>query len=117
MAVNEADSPLGCTWQRYLEQLAGEHGGWTALTHALIRRAGPSAGLPVDPGTIERGLRRLRARGNAPGGQYGLWLLRHFAVRRPFADTARWMGQYHVHFAALPLTLYEEQLRLWDRPP
>ena len=110
-------SPLGCTWQRYLEQLADEHGGWTALTHLLIRRAGPSAGLPEDPGTIERGLRRLKARGNSPGGQYGRWLLRHFGVPRPLDDTARWMGQYHSRFADLPLSLREEQLWLWDRPP
>lgn len=110
-------SPPGCTWQRYLEQLADEHGGWTALTHLLIRRAGPSAGLPDDPGTIERGLRRLKTRGNGPGGQYGRWLLRHFGVPRPLDDTARWMGQYHSRFADLPLSLCEAQLWLWDRPP
>ena len=110
-------SPPGCTWQRYVEQLADEHGGWTALTHLLIQRAGPSAGLPDDPGTIERGLRRLRARGNGPGGQYGRWLLRHFGVPRPLDDTARWMGQYHSRFADLPLSLCQAQLWLWDRPP
>jgi len=116
MAVTDA-SPMGCTWQRYLEQLAGEHGGWTALTHLLMRRAGPSVGLPDDPATIERGLRRLKTRGNAPGGQYGLWLLRYFGVPRPLEDTARWMGQYHGRFADLPLSLREAQLWLWDRPP
>jgi tetratricopeptide (TPR) repeat protein len=117
IAVTDGVSPLGCTWQRYLEQLTAEHGGWTALTQLLIRRAGPSAGLPEDPGTIERGLRRLRARGNAPGGQYGTWLLRHFGVPRPLEDTARWMGQYHSRFSDLPLQLREAQLLLWDRPP
>ncbi|WP_086821638.1 hypothetical protein [Allokutzneria sp. NRRL B-24872] len=111
------DSPLGCTWQRYLEHLVEEHGGWTALTRLLVQRAGPDAGLPVDPGTIERGLRRLRTRGNAPGGQYGDWLLHHFGVPRPLEDTARWMGQYHGRFADMPLSLCEAQLLLWDRPP
>ncbi|GAA4023602.1 hypothetical protein GCM10022247_54990 [Allokutzneria multivorans] len=111
------DSPLGCTWQRYLEHLVEEHGGWTALTRLLVQRAGPHAGLPVDPGTIERGLRRLRTRGNAPGGQYGDWLLQHFGVPRPLEDTARWMGQYHGRFADMPLSLCEAQLLLWDRPP
>jgi tetratricopeptide (TPR) repeat protein len=112
-----ATSPLGCTWQRYVDQLTQEHGGWTALTNLLIRRAGPSVGLPIDPATIERGLRRLRARGNAPGGQYGRWLLRYFGVPRPLEDTARWMGQYHSRFADLPLSLRGAQLWLWDRPP
>lgn len=116
MAVTDT-SPTGCTWQRYLEQLTDEHGGWTALTHLLIRRAGRSVGLPDDPGTIERGLRRLKTRGNAPGGQYGRWLLRYFGVPRPLEDTARWMGQYHARFADLPLSLREAQLLLWDRPP
>ncbi|MET7332170.1 hypothetical protein [Nonomuraea sp. NPDC005650] len=116
MAVNDI-SPMGCTWQRYLEQLTCEHGGWTALTHMLIRRAGPSVGLPCDPGTIERGLRRLKTRGNAPGGQYGRWLLHYFGVPRPLEHTARWMGQYHSRFADLPLSLREAQLWLWDRPP
>ena len=116
MAVTDT-APTGCTWQRYLEQLTAEHGGWTALTHLLIRRAGPSVGLPDDPGTIERGLRRLKTRGNAPGGQYGRWLLRYFGVPRPLDDTARWMGQYHARFADLPLSMREAQLLLWDRPP
>jgi hypothetical protein len=116
MAVTDA-SPMGCTWQRYLEHLVDEHGGWTVLTQLLVRRAGPSVGMPEDPGTIERGLRRLKARGNAPGGQYGRWLLRYFGVPRPLEDTARWMGQYHSRFSDLPLSLREAQLWLWDRPP
>jgi tetratricopeptide (TPR) repeat protein len=110
-------APLGCTWQRYLDQLADEHGGWTALTRVLMRRAGHSAGLPEDPGTVERGLRRLKARGNAPGGQYGRWLLRYFGVPHPLEDTARLLGQYHSRFADLPLSLREAQLWSWDRPP
>ncbi|HEY3870646.1 MAG TPA: hypothetical protein VGM10_19945 [Actinocrinis sp.] len=110
-------SPLGCTWQRYLDQLADEHGGWAALTRVLMRRAGPSAGLPDDPGTVERGLRRLKVRGNAPGGQYGIWLLRYFGVPQPLEDTARLLGQYHSRFADLPLSLREAQLWSWDRPP
>jgi len=110
-------SPLGCTWERYLEQLTAEHGGWTALTHLLIRRAGEAIELPDDPGSIERALRRLRSKGNAPGGQYGRWLVRYFGVPQPLEDTARWMGQYHGRFADLPVSLREAQLRLWDRPP
>ncbi|MEV0777868.1 hypothetical protein [Streptomyces sp. NPDC050428] len=116
MTVSD-NSPMGCTWQHYLEHLTDAHGGWTALTHTLMRRAGPWVGLPVDPGTVERGLRRLKSRGNASGGQYGRWLLHYFGVPRPLEDTARWMGQYHGRFADLPLSLREAQLWLWDRPP
>lgn len=76
---------------------------------------GGSAALPTLP--AQRGLRRLRTRGNAAGGQYGRWLLRYFGVPRPIEDTARWMGQYHGGFADLPLSLCETHLWLWDRPP
>jgi hypothetical protein len=116
MGVEDA-SPLGCTWDRYLAQLTAEHGGWTAVVDLLIRRAGGAVALPEDPGSIERALRRLRRKGNAPGGQYGRWLVRYFGVPRPLDETARWMGQYHGRFAELPRSVCEEQLRLWDRPP
>lgn len=109
--------PHGCTWERYVETLVAEHGGLTALTQLLIRRAGRTTELPEDPGSIERALRRLRARGNEPGGQYGRWLLKHFGVPAPLEQTARWMGQYHSRFADLPRSLRESQLWLWDRPP
>ncbi|MBL8916513.1 MAG: hypothetical protein JNM17_37785 [Archangium sp.] len=109
--------PHGCTWERYVETLVAEHGGLTALTQLLIRRAGRTTELPEDPGSIERALRRLRSRGNEPGGQYGRWLLKHFGVPVPLEQTARWMGQYHSRFADLPRSLRESQLWLWDRPP
>ncbi|MFT3713744.1 MAG: hypothetical protein QM817_39295 [Archangium sp.] len=109
--------PLGCTWERYVETLILEHGGLTALTQLLIRRAGKNTELPDDPGSIERALRRLRSRGNEPGGQYGRWLLKHFGVPAPLEQTAKWMGQYHSRFSDLPRSLRESQLWLWDRPP
>lgn len=109
--------PHGCTWERYVETLVAEHGGLTALTQLLIRRAGRHTPLPDDPGSIERALRRLRTRGNEPGGQYGRWLLKHFGVPAPLEQSARWMGQYHSRFADLPRSLRESQLWLWDRPP
>ncbi len=113
----ESTPPTGCTWARYLDELCEEHGGLTALTHLLIRRAKATTPLPDDPGSIERALRRLRGKGNAPGGQYGRWLLKYFGVPRSLADTARWMGQYHSRFSDLPIALRESQLWLWDRPP
>jgi tetratricopeptide (TPR) repeat protein len=109
--------PHGCTWERYVETLTSEHGGLTALTQLLIRRAGRHTTLPDDPGSIERALRRLRSRGNEPGGQYGRWLLKHFGVPHPLEQSAKWMGQYHSRFSDLPRSLRESQLWLWDRPP
>ncbi|MEZ4383793.1 MAG: hypothetical protein R3A79_20845 [Nannocystaceae bacterium] len=109
--------PHGCTWGRYVALLIDAHGGAAALVDRLIRRADEAVGLPEDPQSIERGLRRLATRGNAPGGQYGRWLLRFFGVPSALVETARWMGQYHGRFADLPAPLCESQLWLWDRPP
>ncbi len=109
--------PHGCTWGRYLGLLSAGHGGWTALVDLLIHRAHGLVELPDDPQSIERGLRRLARRNNAPGGQYGRWVLRFFGVPLPLDQAARWMGQYHQRFADLPTSLCESQLWLWDRPP
>ncbi|MCB9751019.1 MAG: hypothetical protein H6713_13605 [Myxococcales bacterium] len=111
------EPPHGCTWRRFLEAHAAAHGGWTALTDLLIHRARGLVELPEDPQSIERGLRRLAGRGNAPGGQYGRWALRFLGVPTPLMQTARWMGQYHSRFSDLPASMCEAQLWLWDRPP
>jgi hypothetical protein len=93
------------------------HGGWTALVDRLLVRLAAEPDAPTDPGTVEKGLRRLSARGHKPGGQYGRWVLRHLGVPRPLEDWARWLGQYHSRLADLPTPVREAQLRLWDRPP
>ncbi len=74
-------------------------------------------GAPTDRSTIEKGLRRLAARGSKPGGQYGRWLLRYFGVPLQTRRWVKWLGQYHSRFADLPTRLRLEQLRLWDGPP
>ena len=98
--------PHGCTWCRYVALLIDAHGSAAALADRLIRRADEAVGLPEDPQSIERGIRRLATRGNAPGGQYGRWLLRFFGVPPALVETARWMGQYHGRFADLPAPVY-----------
>ncbi len=113
----DSEPPHGCTWGRYVELLTQEHGGLTPMVDLLIRRAGAQVQLPEDPQSIERGVRRLAAKGNAPGGQYGRWLLRFFGVPRSLRAQARWMGQYHSRFSDLPRAMCESQLLLWDRPP
>jgi len=107
----------GCTWGRYVETLAQELGGFTALADLLVHKAKRAVDVPDDPQTVEKGIRRLARRGNEPGGQYGRWLLRYFGIPRPIEQWARWMGQYHSRFADLPLGLREAQLLLLDRPP
>jgi hypothetical protein len=67
--------------------------------------------------SIERALRRLRARGQRDGGVWGQRLLRRFGVPQAVGARMRWMGLYHSPFADLPLSLCLDQLRLWDRPP
>ncbi len=111
------EPPSGCSWGRYLQLLVAAHGGWVPLVDILQHRARGVVEVPADPQTVERGLRRLAARGSAPGGKYGRWLLRFFGVPAPLAQVARWMGCYHSRFADLPLTLRLSQLQLWDRPP
>lgn len=107
---------IGFSWERYVLAFVDEHGGWAALTDALIRR-GAHADLPTDPQVVEKGLRRLARRGTKTGGQYGQWMIRYLGVPASLESWARWMGQFHSRFADLPSSLRAEQLAAWDRPP
>lgn len=107
---------IGFSWERYVLAFVDEHGGWAALTDALIRR-GAHADVPTDPQVVEKGLRRLARRGTKTGGQYGQWMIRHLGVPSSLERWARWMGQFHSRFADLPSSLRAEQLAAWDRPP
>jgi len=109
--------PAGLTWATYLEQWVKDRGGWLPLADQLIHRAGDSVDIPLDPQTVERGLRRLAKRGHQPGGQYGRWMMRFFGVTSPLEQWVRWLGTYHTRFADLPSGLRLEQLALWNRPP
>ena len=75
------------------------------------------ADLPEDPGTVERGLRRLRSRGTKPADKYGRLLLRAFSLPPSITRWARALGTYHGPLIDLPMALRREQLRLWDRAP
>src|SRR5688572_21637120 len=110
--ISEADPPgrgphPGFTWARYVEALVDEHGGWVGLSHELVRRArGPGvAANALSAATVEKGLRRLSARGNQAGGQYGRWLTRLFGLPAAASQRAKWMGQYHSRFADLPASM------------
>ncbi|MFK7988637.1 MAG: hypothetical protein AB8I08_21635 [Sandaracinaceae bacterium] len=110
-------APAGVSWGELVHAWREEHGGWAALADQLIRRAGGAVEMPSDPGSIEKGLRRLAQRGGRDGGQYGRWALRFLGVPTPVALWLRWMGQYHHRFSDLPVSLRRQQLAMWDGPP
>lgn len=108
-------SPMALTWGQYTELLISERGGLAELARCLMELA--PTGLPDDPQTIERGIRRLRARGHLPGEKYGRLLIRCMGIPSPIAAQARQLGQYHSRLSDLPVPTRRDQLRLWDRPP
>ncbi|MFT5686218.1 MAG: hypothetical protein ACI8RZ_007174 [Myxococcota bacterium] len=109
--------PLSFTWGQYVAGLVAERGGLAELARSLVEVAPAGVKLSDDPLTVERGLRRLRDLGSAPGGRYGRLLIRCFGIPGTISDWARRMGQYHSRLADLPVAVRHEQLRLWDRPP
>jgi hypothetical protein len=114
----ESDAlPVALTWEEYIARWVKDLGGWTQLANALLDRAGDALEISQDPGTIERGLRRLATRGHKPGGQYGRWMLRYFGFASPVEELVKWMGQFHTRFADLPTGIRFDHLRLWNRPP
>lgn len=98
------------TWNEYVAWLVSEHG-------SLAAAAQRAAGAERDAESVERALRRLRAKKNGDGGDWGRRLLRTFGLPRETADRVKWMGLYHSRFADLPLELCLDQLRAWNRPP
>lgn len=111
--MSEASSPVGLTWADYLSGLVASHGSLTAVAEKLSEQRG----YVDDVGTVERGLRRLRGRGQRDGGVWGRRALRCFGLPRDISARVRWMGQYHTRFTDLPRTLCQELLQVWDRPP
>ena len=79
----------GHDWASYVDHFKREHGSWSALADELIRRASAAVDVPLDPGSVEKGLRRLAARKHKPGGDYGRWMMRFFGVPADIERTAR----------------------------
>ncbi|MEM6997031.1 MAG: hypothetical protein AAF721_41390 [Myxococcota bacterium] len=90
-----------------------ETGSLASVAAKLAAERGFAEGV----GSIERGLRRLRDRGQRDGGVWGRRLLRAFGLPAEVDDRVRWMGQYHTRFTDLPTPLCRELLLPWDRPP
>jgi hypothetical protein len=103
----------GVSWGDLLDQLVAEHGSLAGVAWKLLEHGQG----PEDVASVERGLRRLRARGQHDGGTWGQRLLRVYGLPRPLEERVAWMGLYHSPFNDLPLPLCLDQLRVWDRPP
>jgi hypothetical protein len=84
---------------------------------AIAERLAATRSYEDDVASIERALRRLRARGLRPGGKWGRALLALFGLPRSVEARLRWMAAYHSRFTVLPVALCEDLVRLWDHPP
>jgi hypothetical protein len=100
-------------WAAFVDQVILERGSLAGAAQYLAERRN----FAEDVQSVERGLRRLRERGNKDGGVWGERALRGFGLPAAVGDRIRWMGQYHTRFTDLPASLCDELLRPWDRPP
>jgi len=106
-------TPAGFSWDDYVAWLVDSHG----TLSAVAERLSALRGFKDDLASIERGLRRLRARGQKDGGMWGERALASFGLPSAIDERARWMGSYHSRFTDLPLPLCQDLVRLWDKPP
>jgi hypothetical protein len=106
-------APVGFTWGDYIDGLVTQAGSLTRVAERLAE----TRSYEDDVGSIERALRRLRARGLQPGGKWGHALLSLFGLPSSVQTRLRWMAAYHSRFSDLPVALCEDLVRLWDHPP
>jgi tetratricopeptide (TPR) repeat protein len=110
----QAPEPVGAfDWAAFVDQVIVERGSLAGAAQYLAEQRN----FTEDVASVERGLRRLRERGNKDGGVWGQRALRGFGLPAAVGDRIRWMGQYHTRFTDLPASLCDELLRPWDRPP
>lgn len=107
------DPGHGLSWREYVDGLVEAHGSLTAVATRLAKHRA----YTDDIGSIERALRRLRARREEAGGVWGERALAAFGLPGAAEARARWMGAYHSRFTDLPVPLCLDLVRLWDRPP
>ncbi len=106
-------SPPGFSWSDHVAWLVERQGSLAAVAERLAALRG----YEDDAASVERALRRLRARGQQDGGTWGARVLAAFGLPEAVDARARWMGAYHSRFTDLPVPLCQDLVRLWDRPP
>lgn len=111
--ADPATHGAGLTWAVLLDGLVAAHGSLSAVAERLAE----ARGFTEDIGSIERALRRLRARGQRPGGKWGALLVRQFGLPGAVERRLQWMGTYHSRFADLPVVVCEELVVSWDHDP
>lgn len=109
--------PVSWSWADVVDHHVEVRGSLAELARHLIDVAPPSADVSDDPQTVERGLRRLRARGHREGGMYGRLLLRTLGLPEPMLAWLRDLGTYHSRASDLPVHARKAQLARWDKPP
>jgi len=103
----------GFDWGSWIAGLVATHGSLAGVAEKLAE----SRGYAERVESVERALRRLRGKGHGEGGVWGRRALKAFGLPRDVESRVRWMGQYHTRFTDLPVSLCEEQLLWWDKPP
>jgi hypothetical protein len=103
----------GFDWADYVDWLISSTGSLAAVADKLCA----SRGYKEDVGSIERALRRLRTRGTQSGGTWGTRAVAIFGLPSAIGDRVRQLGQYHSRLAELPVSMCEDLLRVWDKPP
>lgn len=101
------------TWASLLDDLVARHGTLASVAEQLAE----TRNFTEDIGSIERALRRLRARGSRPGGKWGAALVRRFGLPGAVDRRLRFMGSYHSRFSDLPVPVCEELVVAWDVAP
>lgn len=113
MSTTSARPPPGLDWETYVAWLVSEHGGVAPLAERLVEARRGAESIE----SVERALRRLRARGVLDGGTWGQRLLHRFGLPPDVEGRLRWMGSYHTRFSDLPRGVCLDHLASWDRAP
>lgn len=103
----------GFDWADYVDWLAESAGSLVAVADKLCA----ARGYKDDIGSVERALRRLRKKGTQPGGTWGARAIAVFGLPSAIGERVRQLGQYHSRLAELPVSMCEDLLRGWDKPP